>query len=115
MYCNLESLLIKAAYQQDYTVGFQKVNDFYADDLTASSLSAQLAAFASHFRNTSNAVTLNDCLKYLQSLSDGAQSYFSEVCQVAKLMLVMPATNAFSRCCFSAMRRIKSHLHNTTG
>ena len=47
----------------------------YADDLNASSLSAQLAAFASHFSDTSNAVTLNDCLEYLQSLSDGLLCY----------------------------------------
>ena len=40
----------------------------YADDLNASSLSAQLAAFASHFSDKCNAVTLNDCLEYLQSL-----------------------------------------------
>ena len=48
MYCNLQSLLIKAACQQDFNVAFQKVTDFYTDDLNASSLSAQLAAFASH-------------------------------------------------------------------
>ena len=27
----------------------------------------------------------------------------------------MPATNAFSECSFSAMRRIKTYLHSTTG
>ena len=29
MHYNLESLPIKAAYQQDFTVEFQKVTDFY--------------------------------------------------------------------------------------
>ena len=114
MYCNLEGLLIKAANQQDFSTEFQTVTDFYAD-LNASSLSAQLTAFASHFSDTSNPITLADCLDYLQSLSDGTRSYFSEVCQVAKILLVMPATNAFSERCFSAMRRIKSYLRNTMG
>ena len=32
---------------------------------------------------------------------------------IAKLILVMPATNASSERCFSALRRIKTYLHNT--
>ena len=40
----------------------------YADDLNGSSLSAQLAAFASHFSDKCNAVTPNNILEYLQSL-----------------------------------------------
>ena len=48
MCCNLENLLIKVACQQDFNVELQNVTDVYADDLNASSLSAQLAAFASH-------------------------------------------------------------------
>ena len=66
MYCSLEDLLIKAACQQDFTAEFQKVTDFYADDLNASSLSAQFATFASHFTDTSNPVNLTDCLKFYQ-------------------------------------------------
>jgi len=41
--------------------------------------------------------------------------FFSKVCQVAKLLLVMPATNAFSKHSFSAMRRIKTYLRSTMG
>ena len=68
MYCNLEGLLIKVANQQDFSTEFQKVTEFYADDFNASSLSAQLTAFASPFPDTSKPVTLADCLDYLQSL-----------------------------------------------
>ena len=63
MYCNLEGLLTKAACQQDFTTEFQKVTDFYGDYLNTSSLSAQFATFASHFTDTSNPVTLNECLE----------------------------------------------------
>ena len=36
---------------------------------------------------------------------------FSFVRTVMKLLLVMPATNASSKCSFSALRRIKTYLH----
>jgi len=36
MYCNLESLLIKVANQEDFTQEFQKVTEFYKGDLNAS-------------------------------------------------------------------------------
>ena len=104
-----------AARQQDFSAKFQAATDFYGDDLQASSLSAQLTTFGSQFTDSPDLVTLDDCLSYLQSLQIGAQSFFSEVCQVAKLLLVIPATNAFSKCSFLAMRRIKTYLRSTMG
>ena len=115
MYCNLEGLLTKAANQQDFTQEFQKVTEFYGTDLNASNLSAQLTTLASQFTGSTDPVTLSDCLKYLRSLPEGNRSFFSEVCQVAKLLLVMPATNAFSERSFSAMRRIITYLRSTMG
>ena len=92
------------------------MTDFYADDLNASRLSAQLAAFASHLvTHLTLLLLMIDCLEYLQSLSDGVQFYYSKVFQVAKLLLAKQATNAFSEHCFPAMRRIKLHLCNTMG
>ena len=40
--------------------------------------------------------------------------YYSEVIKVAKLILVMPATNALSERSFSALRMIKTWLRTTT-
>lgn len=37
----------------------------------------------------------------------------SEVCKLASLILVMPATNASSERSFSALRRVKSYLRAT--
>ena len=45
-----------------------------------------------------------DLLDFFQSLG----ILLSEVCTLAKLMLVMPATNAFSECSFSALKRVKT-------
>ena len=42
------------------------------------------------------------------------KSFFCEVCRLAKLILVMPATNAASQRSFSAMRCLKTYLHSTT-
>ncbi len=41
------------------------------------------------------------------------KSIFSEVCRLAHLILVMPATNAVSERSFSAMRRLKTYLCST--
>ena len=39
--------------------------------------------------------------------------FFSEVCRLAHLILVMPATNAVSEHSFSAKRRLKTYLRST--
>ena len=40
-------------------------------------------------------------------------SFFHQVCRVAQLIIVMPATNAASERSFSVMHRIKSYLRST--
>ena len=115
MYCNMENLLTKAVNQQDFSTELKKVTDFYGDDLDTKSLFVQLTNLASYFTGSSDTVTLQDCLKYLCSLSDDGRSFYSEVCQVIKLLLVMPATNAYSECSFSVMRRLKTYLCSTMG
>ena len=42
-------------------------------------------------------------------------TFFSEVCMMVRLILVMPATNAANERSFSTMRRIKSYLRSTMG
>jgi len=115
MYCNLEGLFIKAANQQDFLDELQKITDFYKDDLNSSSLSVQLTNFGSHFDDVTSTVTLQDCLQYLRQLSDEARCFYSEVCQMVKLLLIMPATNAYSERSFSMMRRLKTYLRSTMG
>jgi len=115
MYCNMENLLTKAANQQDFSTELHKVADFYGDDLDTQSLSVQLVNLGSHFSGSTDSITLQDCLEYLRGLSDGGRSFYSEVCQVVKLLLVMPATNAYSERSFSVMRRLKTYLRSTMG
>ena len=63
-----------------------------------------------HFAEQGNKVTLQDCIKYFRNLSAAQRSFYSQVCILMRLILVMPATNAVS---FSAMQRLKSYLRST--
>lgn len=113
VYRNLEELLVRAANQKDYSEQFDEVVSFYKDDLEPHQLRSQLQAFASHFAAAGESVSLRDCLSYLRQLSDGFREYYSQLCTVVRLLLVVPATNAVSERSFSAMRRIKSYLRST--
>ena len=58
--------------------------------------------------------TLGDIIKYLQKLPRTYKLLISEVIKIAKIMLVMPATNALSERSFSALKRVKTSLRSTT-
>ena len=51
-------------------------------------------------------------VKLFKSLSSQIE-LMSQVCKTFKLLLAMPATNAFSERSFSALRRVKSNLRST--
>ena len=55
-------------------------------------------------KNTS----IKDILKCLRNISSAQRALLSEICVIAKLVLVMPATNAISERSFSALRRVKT-------
>ena len=113
MYRNLEELLVHAANQKDYSRQLDEVVSFYTDDVQPQLLRAQLQIFASHFASADGSVSLRDCLSFLRELSDEHREFYSELCTIVRLLLVVPATNAISERSFSAMRRIKSYLRNT--
>lgn len=75
----------------------------------------QLTNLGTWFSNEKQAVkvSLPECLQYLRSLSSSQKSFYSEVVRLARLIVVMPATNAVSERCFSAMRRLKTYLRST--
>ena len=73
IYCNLESLLLKAANQDNYSTEFQEFVSFYGNDFNESELSTQLQLFGTHFAKESqpDKITLQEALMFLQSLSVG--------------------------------------------
>ena len=115
IYRNLESLLLKAANQENYSTELQEVIAFYGNDFNESELSTQLQIFGTNFAREAQPgkVTLQEVFTFLRSLSEGQRAFFRQVCFVARLILVMPATNASSERTFSTMRRIKSYLRSS--
>ena len=114
VYRNLEELLLKGATGSDFSEHLREVSRVY-HELDSSQLEPQLSNLATYFQEKGIEVSLEECFKYLRSLSLAAKTFYSEVCTIARLILVMPATNAVSERSFSVMRRIKSYLRSTMG
>ena len=85
----------------------------YKNDLASCQLSAQLQIWGAYFAEHCEPVSLRDCIQALQKMSATQKELLSEVCKLARLILVMPATNASSERSFSSMRRLKTYLRNT--
>ncbi len=114
MYKNLEQLFVKAANKCDYSVEFQEVITMYGDDFNESELSTQLQIFGSSFSSVSNqSITLKEGITFLRNLSSSQRVFYKQVCWLARLILVLPGTNAASEQSFSTMKRVKGHLRST--
>jgi len=58
-------------------------------------------------------LSLQKSIKYLQNLISSQRVFLRQVCTVASLILVMPATITASERSFSTLRRVKSYLKST--
>ena len=104
IYRNLEVLLVKAANREAYSAELQDVIAFYKDDLNESELSTQLLILGTSFppeEQAKKSITLREVIAFLRSLFAAQRSFFAQVCAVARLILVIPATNAVSERSFS--------------
>ena len=113
LYSNLEQLLLKAVCKENYSSEFDFVTKFYGPDLNVHALEMQLQIFATNFIMERKKTSIKDILKYLRNISSAQRALLSEICIIAKLILVMPATNAVSERSFSALRRVKTYLRST--
>ncbi len=111
MYSCMEALLLKSINKEDYTEELKKILEVYKDDVNGSNLETQLKIFCTTAPDGINSIY--DILSYLQKLSLADKELIKEICIIAKLILVMPATNSSSECSFSAMKRVKSYLRST--
>ena len=57
---------------------------------------------------------IEDLISFLKRLDNSQKALLSQVVKIAKLILVMPATNAISERSFSALKRVKTYLRSTT-
>ena len=96
LYSNLEQLLLKAVCKENYSSEFDFVTKFYGPDLNVHALEMQLQIFATNFIMEGKKTSIKDILKYLRNISSAQRALLSEICIIAKLILVMPATNAVS-------------------
>ena len=64
---------------------FKEITCFYRSDLKVDELTTQLSIFTTKFasqQQTSKRATLRDIFKFMQSLTGGQRTFFSEVCNV---------------------------------
>ena len=113
LFSNLEQLLLKAVCKENYSSEFDFVTKFYGPDLNVHALEMQLQIFATNFIMEGKKTSIKDILKYLRNISSAQRALLSEICIIAKLILVMPATNAVSERSFSALWRVKTYLRST--
>ena len=121
IYSNLEQLLLKVCQQENFDQELEDACSFFKDDFERETLRAQLITFGIDFQrkvNTKDDIvkikpTWVDIKEYFQSLQVSQKALLSQVCNVLKILLVMPVTNATSERSFSALRRVKSYLRST--
>lgn len=98
---------------------FDDVFAFYGSDFNAACIATQLHILHSNLpvepQSEKGVVKVRSSVKFLQSLTQAECQLYSEVIQIVKLILVMPATNTMSKGSFSALRRLKTWLRNTIG
>ena len=89
----------------------------YKGDLDKHQLQVQLPVLHSlvseKLQSGENELTIPFVITTLSELSTAQRVCFSQVFVLAKLLLVMPATNASSERSFSALRRVKTYLRST--
>lgn len=108
-YRNLEEVLVRSAAGKNYDV---QLDEVYTET-DVSKLKVQLANY--HYTSQKNkSLSFEKCYLYLKSISP-VRTFYSEVCTLARIIMVMPETNATNERSFSAMRRIKSYLKSTMG
>ena len=114
IYCSLQNLLLKATKGEDYTAEIKFVLQFYGSDFDGALLSTQLELFIPSISEDDDCdqLTLLDIKTHTCSFSTAAQCSMSEVCNILKILMVMPATNVSERSA-SALRQVKMSLRTT--
>ena len=110
---NLEDLLLKAAWNENYATELEFVLDMYKDDFDVSNLKTQLELLYTSFSSLEKRPTLLEVRDHFTAMSLAQRGFMSEICILLKLILVIPATNAVSERSASALRRVKTYLRST--
>eukprot|EP00112_Aurelia_sp_Birch-Aquarium-sp1_P013873 Seg2970.5 transcript_id=Seg2970.5/GoldUCD/mRNA.D3Y31 product="hypothetical protein" protein_id=Seg2970.5/GoldUCD/D3Y31 len=104
-------MFLKAIKNEPWENELREICSTYSGDIDKYSLEAQLplllpTAIALKFEL--NKFTIYDLIKLFQGLDYTRKVAMSEVMKAAKILLVMPATNAVSERSFSALKQVKN-------
>ena len=91
----LQELLVKAVKGEEYLSELKFLCDFYGEDICESRLSVQLEALASTLKDQEG-TSLSDIIAFFRNSSSAQKAFLSEVGNILKLLLMMPATNTTS-------------------
>ena len=92
----LENLLLKAARKENFIEELKYVVDFYHNDFNKDSVQLNLELLSAAMETKQSQPCVSEIIDYVKPLSPSQRSIMSEVCTLAKLILVSPATNAVS-------------------
>ena len=115
IYQDIQEVFLKAIKGIPYNDELERICQVYKEDISYGDLCLELPMFVRVIpieeREIYNVAKL---FKFLKGMSRDMKLVLSGVTILAKLMLVMPATNAESERIFSALKRIKTYMRSTT-
>ena len=113
-YKSIQETFFKAFSGKDYSSEMNTLVETYSD-ICKTDLEAQLNIISNMPRQMATEKIPTDSKELVEFLQRNAQLLRSspQVHYLAKLLLLMPATNAVSERSFSAMKRVKTYLRST--
>lgn len=112
VYKNIQEVFFKALKGEQFSTELNAVHEVFGDDFKKDDLASQLINLQCYAKEP--VVNARELVSFLQNLSLAQKRHLPQVVILAKLLLVMPATNAVSERSFSALRRVKTYLRATT-
>jgi len=117
IYVDLQEVLLKSIRGKTWEDHLQSVCRFYAGDIDQSLARTQsdlLPTIPTSLGYDTQRFTIEDLISFFKRLDNSQKALLTQVVKIAKLILVMPATNAISERSFSALKRVKTYLRSTT-
>ena len=113
IYKNIQDIFLNAINGKDSSQHLKVVCDVFKNDLNPTNLQVQLEQFANLFQDKPYCSI--DTLVILPTfgMNKSQKMLLPDVVKLARLFIVMPATNASSEKAFSGMKRIKTYLRNS--
>ena len=113
IYKDLQQVFMNAVQGMPYEEEMRRVCKTYSADFSYGNLA--IPVFARLVPESERKkFSIADLYRYFKMLTKGQKSMLPSMVTLAKLLLVMPATNAESERIFSAMTRVKTYMRSTT-